>query len=224
MTLPVSLRAGGILALFVGSGLAAVALVHEQTREQIATAERQMVLDRLAAVLPDGHDNAPEEQVYERPNPLDHATPLRIYPAYADDTYLGAAVEVETPEGYAGTIRLLVGIDADGEIIGVRPVAHRETPGLGDAIETARSDWIHGFDDRALGEPPEADWRVRQDGGAFDGITGATITARAVIDAVRAVLIDHAAEPEAYRGEAHAEDATAIDPEADDRSDEGPTG
>ncbi|ABM61504.1 RnfABCDGE type electron transport complex subunit G [Halorhodospira halophila] len=224
MTLPVSLRAGGILALFVGVGLAAVALVHEQTRERIATAERQVVLDRLAAVLPEGHDNAPEDQVYQRPTPLDHDTPLRIYPAYAGDEYLGAAVEVETPEGYAGTIRLLVGLDADGRVLGVRTVAHRETPGLGDAIETARSDWMYGFDDRTLGDPPEDDWRVRQDGGQFDGITGATITARAVVDAVREVLIDYTAEPEAYRGVDQAEDGTAVDPEADGHSDEGPTG
>lgn len=204
MTLPPSLRAGLILATFVGAGLAAVALVHEQTREHIAAAERQVLLDRLAAVLPEGHDNAPEEAAYQRPSPLGNE-PLRIYPAYRGEQYLGAAVAVKTPEGYGGTIELLVGFDADGEVLGVRPLAHQETPGLGDAIEPSRSDWILGFEGRALGDPPEEAWRVRQDGGNFDGITGATITARAVVEAVREVLADQQAYPQAYRSAAHAE-------------------
>jgi len=204
VTLPPSLRAGLVLAAFVGAGLAAVAIVHEQTRERIEAAERQVVLDRLAAVLPEGHDNTPEAAAYQRPSPLPDSEPLRIYPAYRGDTYLGAAVGVKTPEGYGGTIHLLVGLRPGGEVVAVRPVAHQETPGLGDAIEPGRSDWIRQFNGRALGDPPKADWRVRRDGGAFDGITGATITSRAVIGAVRAVLADYRAHPEAYRGREHA--------------------
>lgn len=203
MTLPPSLRAGLVLAAFVGAGLAAVAIVHEQTRERIEAAERQVILDRLAAVLPEGHDNTPEAAAYERPSPLADGEPLRIYPAYRGDTYLGAAVGVRTPEGYGGTIHLLVGLRPDGEVVAVRPVTHQETPGLGDAIEPGRSDWIRQFRGRALGDPPRAEWQVRGDGGAFDGITGATITSRAVIGAVRAVLADYRAHPEAYRGQEH---------------------
>jgi len=67
----------------------------------------------------------------------------------------------------------------------VRVLAHRETPGLGDVIEADRSDWIRGFAGRALGDPPLSAWALRRDGGAFDQFTGATITPRAVVRAVR---------------------------------------
>lgn len=206
MKVPASLRAGLVLAGFVGVGLAAVALVYEQTHERISAAERQVVLDRLEAVLPHEYDNAPEEAAYRRPTPVPGGEPLRIFPAFSGDTFTGTAVEVTTPEGYSGTIRLLIGLDPEGRILGVRTVAHRETPGLGDAIEADRSDWIHGFDGHSLDNPPEPQWRVAQDGGEFDGITGATITARAVIDAVREVLVDFAADPNAYRGVEEADD------------------
>jgi electron transport complex protein RnfG len=81
-----------------------------------------------------------------------------------------------------------VGIDRNGEIQGVRVSAHRETPGLGDAIEAKRSDWIHDFEGRSLGNPPAEDWQVRKDGGVFDQFTGATITPRAVVRAVYRTL------------------------------------
>ncbi len=221
MTLPPSLRAGLVLAVFVGVGLAGVAVVHERTAERIEAAERAVVLDRLAAVLPEGHDNEPADAAYERPSPFEGAAPMRIFPAYSGSDYLGAAAEIETPEGYSGPIRLLVGLTPEGEIIGVRTVAHRETPGLGDAIEAGRSDWIRGFSGRALGDPPADDWAVARDGGAFDGITGATITARAVVDAVRAVVVDHDQHPEAYRGVDQAEHAEPIELDTETASEEG---
>lgn len=88
-------------------------------------------------------------------------------------------------KGYAGDIRILIGLAADGSILGVRVLAHSETPGLGDKIEASRSNWIIGFTGRSLYDPPLARWRVTKDGGSFDGLTGATITARAVIESVR---------------------------------------
>jgi electron transport complex protein RnfG len=92
------------------------------------------------------------------------------------------------PDGYSGAIRLLVAVGTDGRVIGVRVLEHRETPGLGDFIETRRSDWIHGFAGRSLGDPPPAGWQVRKDGGEFDQFTGATVTPRAVVRAVRNAL------------------------------------
>jgi electron transport complex protein RnfG len=83
---------------------------------------------------------------------------------------------------------LLVAVDAGGRLLGVRVLAHRETPGLGDLIEERRSGWIHGFDGRSLGDPPAARWQVRKDGGDFDQFTGATITPRAIVRAVRGAL------------------------------------
>jgi electron transport complex protein RnfG len=94
-------------------------------------------------------------------------------------------------DGYSGEIGLLAGIEADGRLAGVRVTSHRETPGLGDAIEIGKSDWIRAFDGKSLNAPPAADWAVRRDGGVFDQFTGATITPRAVVRAVRAALEYH---------------------------------
>jgi electron transport complex protein RnfG len=91
-------------------------------------------------------------------------------------------------DGYAGPIRLLVAVDPAGRLLGVRVLEHRETPGLGDLVDARHSDWIRGFDGRALGDPPPARWTVRKDGGDFDQFTGATVTPRAVVRGVRRVL------------------------------------
>jgi electron transport complex protein RnfG len=93
------------------------------------------------------------------------------------------------PDGYSGSIRLLVGINRDGSLAGVRTLAHRETPGLGDRIEAQRDDWILGFAGKSLDRPALQAWRVKRDGGVFDQFTGATITPRAVVRAVKNSLI-----------------------------------
>lgn len=91
-------------------------------------------------------------------------------------------------DGYSGDISLLVGIAADGELTGVRVLSHHETPGLGDKIEVRKSDWITQFDELSLGNPPIEQWAVKKDGGVFDAFTGATITPRAVIGAIKRSL------------------------------------
>ena len=105
------------------------------------------------------------------------------------DSPIALVMATTAPDGYSGSIRLLVGINIDGSLSGVRVVAHRETPGLGDAIDEDRSDWIRIFDGKSLQDPPEERWAVRKDGGAFDQLTGATVTPRAVVKAVRQALL-----------------------------------
>ena len=95
---------------------------------------------------------------------------------------------VIAPNGYSGDIELLVGINASGTISGVRVTRHQETPGLGDAIESRKSDWIEDFTGHSLGDPGPGGWAVTKDGGDFDAFTGATITPRAVVDAVHRSL------------------------------------
>ena len=92
-------------------------------------------------------------------------------------------------DGYTGKIELLVGIMADGTVSGVRVTKHSETPGLGDAIELHRSQWIKTFDGRSLTSPTESGWALRKDNGAFDQFTGATITPRAVVNEVKNTLL-----------------------------------
>ena len=93
------------------------------------------------------------------------------------------------PDGYNGSIRLLVAIRLNGKLAGVRVIQHRETPGLGDGIEAERSDWILGFNGKSLLDPARKHWKVRRDGGTFDQFTGATITPRAVVKAVKKALL-----------------------------------
>lgn len=100
-----------------------------------------------------------------------------------------AAAFEQTTAGYSGLIRLLIGVDREGKILGVRVLAHTETPGLGDKIDHAKNDWILGFDDKSLTDPTEAGWKVKKDGGVFDQFSGATITPRAVVKAIHQGLI-----------------------------------
>lgn len=97
-------------------------------------------------------------------------------------------LEAAAPDGYAGEIRLLIGIQADGRLAGVRVTGHMETPGLGDYIDIARGPWIQQFSGKSLTDPADAAWKVRKDGGAFDYLAGATVTPRAVIKAVNQAL------------------------------------
>ena len=131
--------------------------------------------------------------------PFPHTLPgdddARIYRVYRDDgTGSAALFAVTASDGYAGPIRILVGIDAMGQVSGVRIVEHNETPGLGDKIESSRTDWVLQFDGRSLTSPPADAWRVRADGGEFDQITGATVTTRAVVKAVFETLLYFDAE------------------------------
>ncbi len=119
--------------------------------------------------------------------PGDEAT--QVYRVYEDGRGKAALFTVTANEGYAGPIRLLVGVDVDGRVTGVRVVEHSETPGLGDKIESSRSDWVLQFEGSTLASPPLDAWRIRADGGDFDQITGATVTTRAVVGAVRDTLL-----------------------------------
>jgi electron transport complex protein RnfG len=98
-------------------------------------------------------------------------------------------LEALAPDGYSGDIKLLVAVSTNGELVGVRVLAHKETPGLGDYIDIGHSDWIRkNFDGQSLAKTPDDGWRVKKDGGRFDYMAGATITPRAVVKAVHKAL------------------------------------
>lgn len=161
------------------------------TRERIAAARAQAERDALAMVLPAGnYDNDPlaDRITVVAPRWLGSDRPLSVWRARRDGAPAALVLEAVARDGYAGPIELRIGVDAAGRITGVRVVAHQETPGLGDAIDAARSDWILGFAGRALGQPSADRWTVRRDGGEFDQFAGATITPRAVVRAVRRTL------------------------------------
>jgi electron transport complex protein RnfG len=101
---------------------------------------------------------------------------------------VAALFAVTARDGYSGAIRLLIGIRADGTITGVHTLSHRETPGLGDGIDRAKSNWIEQFEGRSLADPAAGGWQISRDGGEFDQLTGASVTSRAVVKAVRQTL------------------------------------
>lgn len=124
----------------------------------------------------------------------------KIYIAKKGSDLTAYAIQATAPDGYSGNIVLLMGIQPDGMVLGVRTLAHKETPGLGDKIETRISDWIYSFTNRKFSLENEGEWRVKKDGGQFDQFTGATITPRAVVNNVRQsakwVLTELAKKPE----------------------------
>ena len=186
------LRAAVILAGFGIFGTLLVAVTWESTAERIAENERAYLLRTLGDVLPQGaYDNAVHDDFITVTDPelLGTPEPVTVYRARSGSRPVAVVMTPTAPGGYSGPIRLLVGILADGTVSGVRVVAHRETPGLGDKIEVERNDWILDFEGRSLGNPARERWAVQRDGGVFDQFTGATITPRAVVSAVRDALI-----------------------------------
>lgn len=180
-----------VLVLFSVVGSALLAGTYTSTHETIARSEQAVKMALVAQTLPPGSfDNNPIQDA--RPLAADPLLGLRhgglAYPARQAGATTGVVLEAAAPDGYSGEIRLLVGIQADGRISGVRVTAHRETPGLGDYIDIAKNDWIRQFEGKSADNPAPESWKVRKDGGSFDSLAGATITPRAVVKAVRKAL------------------------------------
>lgn len=173
---------------------------HEISAERIERNIAERVMQSLHEVLdPSLYDNdliGSQVQVID-PDLLGTTDPVQVFLATRGGEPAAAIFASVAPRGYNGAIDLLVGVDAEGVIQGVRVTDHRETPGLGDQIEISISGWITGFDGTSLADPPLPQWAVTADGGQFDAFTGATVTPRAVVQAVRDTLVyfnEHQAE------------------------------
>ena len=178
------------LAILLGGfaliGGALLASGHRLTWVEIEQRHKEDLLSSLAMVMPARlYDNDPVASRYEIT--VAEGDVRTIYPAKSGDDVAAVAYQVNG-KGYGGTIVILVGIDRTGELLGVRVLQHAETPGLGDKIEARKDDWILGFDGLSLENTPLRDWAVKKDKGRFDQFSGATITPRAVVDAVRVGL------------------------------------
>ena len=152
------------------------------TRDAIAERQKEDLLSSLGQVIPgELYDNDLLVSPQQLPGPGGKS--LTVYRGTMEDKVSAIAYEI-SGQGYAGEIRLIIGLDAGGRILGVRVLSHAETPGLGDKIEVAKDDWILGFNGLSLGNPPAEQWQVSKDGGRFDAFSGATITPRAVVQAI----------------------------------------
>ena len=180
------------LRLALGALLAVGLLqwVVELTRQPIADARQRLLLQTLNELLPQAAESQLDDSLWLlAPNWLGSTRPLRVYRRAGSAAMV---IEALANNGYAGDIRLLVGLGKPGVVSAVRVSEHRETPGLGDAIEVTKSDWILGFDGLTWPPPDAASWQLDKDRGQFDTIAGATITSRAVVDAVARVAQLHA--------------------------------
>ena len=180
-----------VLVLLAAVLTAVIAVVAGITRERIVHNEQAWITQRLDALVPPAmHDNdlLADSIAVTSPDLLGSAQPVRIYRARRGGTPVAALIRAIAPDGYRGPIELLVAIGQDGRLIGVQVIRHNETPGLGDAFESRDVHWLDRFRGRSLTDPPTQRWTVRRDGGDFDAFTGATITPRAIVKAVRNAL------------------------------------
>lgn len=178
------------LVAFVSAG--ALALAHQVAGPAIAEAEARDVAASLAQVLPENawdNDLLTDTVALAAPG----EPPLTVHRARRGREVVGVVYQTSA-KGYAGPIRLVMGVDREGRLLGVRVTGHSETPGLGDKIEARRHPWVLAFAGKSLADPAPARWAVKKDGGDFDQFAGATITPRAVVAAVRQGLERFAAQ------------------------------
>lgn len=198
-----------ILAAFALATTAVVTATHILTAPKIKEQQRLATLKTLDEIIPSSlYDN----QLTEDCTVLTDANnnQVKVFRARQNSSNnltnssanstinSAAAIETIVPDGYSGRIDLLVAVDANGKVLGVRTTNHKETPGLGDKIELAKSDWITTFNNRTVAGEDDSRWTVRKDGGTFDQFTGATITPRAVVKGVKKTVLWFKSNPDAF--------------------------
>lgn len=181
-----------LLMMVAALGAALVGLTFVETKDDIKRNEELTLLRKLNNIIPaETYDNdLLLDTIVIKPDfLLSTKEDTLAYRARKNNQDVAAVFTSIAPNGYNGSIRLLVGVKADGTLSGVRVVKHQETPGLGDSVDISHSKWILDFNNRSLSNPDEKDWKVKRDGGIFDQFTGATITPRAVVKAVHNALL-----------------------------------
>jgi electron transport complex protein RnfG len=186
-------RTAVILVVFVAAFTAALAVVYTMTKPAIEASAAEEKMRTINEVLPSElYDNdLLADTLTLPPTPeLGQDDESTVYRARLKGKPSTLVLEAVAPDGYAGKIRMLLAIRANGQVAGVRVTLHKETPGLGDYIEPKKdknkaNPWITQFNGKSLEKMPTAsEWKVKKDGGRFDSVAGATITPRAVTKAV----------------------------------------
>jgi len=180
-----------ILAIFAIACTAVVGIVNMLTKDKIAQQEQYQLLNTLNSLIaPERYNNNMYQDCTLISDPLFNAGKTqKAYLAKLDDQPIAAAITTTAPDGYNGNIHMLVAVNLNGSVSGVRVLKHQETPGLGDKIEERKSNWINNFTDKIVTSESDSRWAVAKDGGMFDQFTGATITPRAVVKAVKDTVI-----------------------------------
>lgn len=170
------------------------------TREHIESNRQQLALKVIKEILPVKYDNDLFNDRIEISDKTNFMGKVMVYRARYHGVPVGAAILPVIAKGYKARIELAVGLSLKGTITGVRVIKQQETEGQGDRIDQHKSDWILGFDGRSLENTPAGDWAVQSDGGDFDQLSGATISPRGVINAVKKTLDYYAVNKERLMG------------------------
>lgn len=197
---------GILLCGFASVCTGLVTLTFIKTKPTIEAAELKNRYATLSQVIPDElHDNSLVTSCIQVQDDhlLGSQEPHQAYVATLNNKPSAIAIETIAPNGYSGQIDLIVGIKLDGAVTGVRIVNHKETPGLGDKIEKRKSDWVDAFIGTQVRDPKDPVWAVKKDGGRFDQFTGATITPRAVVTAVKNTVLFYQANQSALFAQAY---------------------
>ena len=196
--------AGLILAVIAAVCTSLVALTFGMTKARIAANEQawleQSLKPALTGIVYDNNLIA-SSMTIPMPHELPGNEPVLVYRALLKSKPAAALFVVTALDGFSGPIRLLVGVGDQGIVTATRVLSHRETPGLGDFIDSAKSDWIDQFADKSLSAPDRSLWALRRDGGDFDQVTGASVTSRAVVKAIHETLLYYEANRESVFAE-----------------------
>lgn len=185
-------KSGVTLAAVAAVCTALVALTYQLTEQRIQANEKAWIERSLQPALSGlFYDSGVTESriILPPPHDLPGSDAAIIYRVYAGGEPVAALFVVSARDGYSGPIRILVGVETTGVVTGVHVVEHRETPGLGDRVEAGKSDWLKQFNGRSLVDPEPTGWRIKRDGGQFDQLTGASVTPRAIIKAIKETLV-----------------------------------
>jgi Na+-translocating ferredoxin:NAD+ oxidoreductase subunit G len=177
----------GILAGFALIASVLLGITNCSTESTIQQRLDEDLVKSLEEVVPANlHDNDMLQDTVTIPSADFNigATETTVYIAKKSGSVTAVSYKFTAPDGYSGAINMIMGIDRDGKILGVRVLSHKETPGLGDKIEVSKSNWILNFVGRSLDNLTPAQWAVKKDGGEFDQFSGATITPRKSIQAI----------------------------------------
>ncbi|OGS99951.1 MAG: electron transporter RnfG [Gallionellales bacterium RBG_16_56_9] len=190
-TAKASLHTALNLLFFAVIGTLVLAITYSQTHDMIVKSEQAEKLKLISQIVPHTlfDNDIMKDTLSVAPDALlGTENTTTAYRARLQNQPSALVLEAIAPDGYSGKIVLLVAIRDNGEVAGARVVSHKETPGLGDYIEIAKSNWIKGFDGASQVRYKDRDWKVKKDGGQFDHMAGATITPRAVVKAVHRAL------------------------------------
>ncbi|MDF1832676.1 MAG: electron transport complex subunit RsxG [Porticoccaceae bacterium] len=185
---------GRVLGLFALITSLLLAGTHLATKDKIADSQRRAAQKALLEIIPEErHDNDILTDTLSIPQHYWSTLGLEkggeLHLARKNGKVIALIVPTVAPDGYSGAIEMIVGINLDGKIAGVRILNHNETPGLGDKVDLKKSPWVLSFDGRSIGSPPAERWKVKKDKGDFDQFTGATITPRAIVAQVARTLL-----------------------------------